>query len=61
MELKIGDKIKLDLGERKTLEGEELSGHNPYVETEDEGEKIVNTKSYEFTIVRNNCKTKLFI
>lgn len=59
--LKIGDKLSLDLGERKTLDGYDLDGHNPYVETEDEGEHIVNTKNYEFTIVRHNCKTKLFV
>lgn len=27
-------------------------GSNPY--SEEEGEQIINTKNYEFTIVRNN-------
>lgn len=49
--LKIGDKLSLDLGERKTLDGFDLYGSNPYLEGEEE---IINKKHYEFTIVRNN-------
>ena len=45
---KIGDKIKIKVGERKTIDGFELYTANPYREEE---EKLVNTKEYEFTIV----------
>ncbi len=51
----------LNIGDRKTQDGYELDGSNPFLETEDEKEEIVNAKTYEFTIVRNNSKTKLFI
>ncbi len=46
---KIGDKISLDIGKRFTLDDYELYSDNSY-HIED-GEKIVNTKNYEFTIV----------
>ncbi len=49
-DLKIGDKLKIDIGDRKTIDGFDLSGHNPYTEEE----KIIDTKTYEFTIVRQN-------
>lgn len=45
---KIGDKIKLDLGQRTTLDGEKLYSHNPYIENE---EKISEAETSEFTIV----------
>lgn len=44
----IGDKIKIDVGTRKTLDNYELDDFNPYMKEE---EQIVNTTSYEFTIV----------
>lgn len=49
LDLKIGDKLKLEIGDRKTLDGDNLTGNNPFLK--DEGEKIVNTKTYDFTIV----------
>ena len=36
---KIGDKIKLDLGQRTTLDGEKLYSHNPYIENEEKYQK----------------------
>lgn len=48
IEYKIGDKIKLDLGKRTTLDGEKLYSHNPYIEDE---EKISEAETSEFTIV----------
>lgn len=48
VDYKIGDKIKLDVGERKTLDDYNLYDSNSYQE---EGEKIVNTNEYEFTVV----------
>ncbi len=45
---KIGDKIKLDLGQRTTLDGEKLYSHNPYIENE---EKISEAETSEVTIV----------
>ena len=45
---KIGDKIKLDLGKRTTLDGEKLYSHNPYIENE---EKISEAETSEYTIV----------
>ena len=44
---KIGDKIKIEVGERKTLDGSNLN-FTPYTEEE---EKLVDTEKYEFTIV----------
>lgn len=46
---KVGDKIKLEIGTRKTLDGYKLEGHNPY--NGDEYERLVDTKEKEFTIV----------
>lgn len=57
VELKLGDKISFDIGKRETLDGYELNSSNPY--NEEEGEKIVDAKRYDFTIVRNNRKSKL--
>lgn len=45
---KIGDKIKVDIGERVTLDDDKLYYMNPYI---NEDEKIINTQEYEFTIV----------
>lgn len=45
---KIGDKIKINTGERKTLDNEDLYFFNPYQEGEEE---IVNTEEKEYTIV----------
>ena len=45
---KIGDTIKINVGERKTLDNYELNEHNPY---KIENEQITNTQEYEFTIV----------
>lgn len=36
-----------------------LDGSNPY-NGEESPEKIANAKSYEFTVVRNNRKTRVF-
>ncbi len=48
VDLKIGDKININIGKRQTLEGYDLDSSNPY----NEGlEKIVNIENYEFTIV----------
>lgn len=44
----IGDKIKLQIGQRKTLDNYELNSYNPYNKNE---EKLVNTEEMEFTIV----------
>lgn len=48
VDYKIGDKIKLDVGQRKTLDNEDLTSYNPY---NPEIEKLVNTVNKEFTIV----------
>lgn len=45
---KIGDKIKIDIGERKTIDGENLDFSNPFQQGE---EQLANTKNYEFSIV----------
>ncbi len=45
---KIGDKIKVDIGERVTLDDDKLYYMNPYI---NEDEKIINRQEYEFTIV----------
>lgn len=44
----IGDKISLNIGERKTLDGYELNSNNSYVENE---EKLVDTYQKEFVVV----------
>ncbi len=44
----IGDKIKINLGTRKTLENDELNDNNPYNKDD---EQLVDTTYYEFTIV----------
>lgn len=54
VDLKIGETINIDIGNRKGLDGLKLKGNNPYQDT---GETIENTKNYEFTIVRNYRKT----
>ena len=46
--LKIGDKININVGKRQTLEENDLGSSNPYHE---ELEQLVDTKNYEFTIV----------
>ncbi len=48
VDYKIGDKIKLDIGQRETLDNYKLYPENTYNK---EDEKIVNTESSEFTIV----------
>ena len=48
VDLEVGDKISLDIGQRQTVDGYNLGKGNPYTPQE---EKIVNTKKYEFTIV----------
>ncbi len=48
VDYKIGDKIKLEVGQRKTLDDYILYDSNSYQE---EGEKLVNTNEYEFTVV----------
>lgn len=58
VEFKIGDKVKLNVGTRMS-DGFELKGSNPYYE--EIGEEIVNSKEYEFTIVRNNRKTSAIV
>lgn len=45
---KIGDKIKISVGARKTLDNYDLDYSNPY---NGEDEQLVNTQEYEFTIV----------
>lgn len=45
---KVGDKIKIDIGERVTLDDDKLYYMNPYMK---EDEKLINTQEYEFTIV----------
>lgn len=45
---KIGDKIKIAIGTRETLDHDKLNSSNPYNE---EGEQLVGTQDYEFTIV----------
>lgn len=48
VDYKIGDTIHIDMGNRKTLDGEDLYFSNPYQEGEEE---LKNTKSHEFTVV----------
>lgn len=48
VDLKIGDTIELDVGQRTTLDSEILNQNNPYMENE---EKITNAKIYNFEIV----------
>ncbi len=48
IDYKIGDKIKVNIGQRNTLDGQELDSYNPYSK---EAEKLVNTEEKEFTIV----------
>ena len=49
VELNVGDKVSFDVGSRINLEGEELK-NSVYIQGE---EKLVNTKKYDFTVVRN--------
>lgn len=44
---KVGDKIKIDIGTRKTLDGYTLDNSNPYNQDD---EQLANTKQHEFTI-----------
>ena len=44
---KVGDKIKIDIGTRKTLDGYTLDNSNPYNQ---EDEQLTDTKQHEFTI-----------
>lgn len=48
VDYKIGDKIKLQVGERKTLDNYKLYDSNSYQE---EGEKLENVNDFEFTVV----------
>lgn len=48
VKFEIGDKIKIDVGTRETLDGYELNFSNLYDKND---EKLVNTSSMEFTIV----------
>jgi len=48
VDYKIGDKIKINIGERKSIDDENLYFFNPYQEEE---ERIVNTEEKEYTIV----------
>lgn len=48
VDYKIGDKICIDIGSRKTKDGEDLYFSNPYQEGEEE---LTNTKFHEFTVV----------
>ena len=54
VDLKIGETINIDIGNRKGLDGVKLKGNSSYQDT---GETIENAKNYEFTIVRNYRKT----
>lgn len=45
---KIGDKIRIDIGTRKSLDNYDLDYSNPYNE---EDEQLVDAQEYEFTIV----------
>ena len=45
---KIGDKIRIDIGTRKSLDNYDLDYSNPYNE---EDEQLVNNQEYEFTVV----------
>ena len=44
---KIGDKIKIDIGTRKTLDGDTLDNSNPYNQAD---EQLTDTKQHEFII-----------
>ena len=46
--LKIGDTITIEVGQRMTLDNEKLNQNNPYIERE---ENINNKKTYNFKIV----------
>ncbi len=56
VEYKIGDKISIDIGKRESLDGNILNSNNLYNKDE---EHLVGSEHKEFTIVRNNRKTKL--
>ena len=58
VDLKVGDKVSFDIGKRESFDDIELKNDALYAKDE---EKIVDTKNYEFTIVRNYRKTKLLI
>ncbi len=48
VDLKIGDKINIKVGERETLDGKKLGSSAPY---QKELEQLANAESHEFTIV----------
>ena len=48
VDLKIGDKINIDIGKRQTLDGNALGSSTPYQE---EQEKLADTENHEFTVV----------
>lgn len=48
VDYKIGDKIRIDIGTRKSLDNYDLDYSNPYNE---EDEQLVNNQEYEFTVV----------
>lgn len=48
VDYKLGDKIKIGVGARKSLDGYDLDYSNPYNE---EDEQLVNNQEYEFTVV----------
>ncbi len=50
VDLKIGDKVSFEIGKRESLDNIELENSALYSA---DNEKIVDTKKYEFTIVRN--------
>ena len=56
VEYKIGDKISIDIGKREGLDGSILNSNDLYDKDE---EHLVDLENKEFTIVRNNRKTRL--
>lgn len=48
IDYRIGDKIKVNIGQRKSLDGYELDSYNPYNK---EAESLVNIEEKEFTVV----------
>ena len=56
VEYKIGDKINIDIGKRESLDGSILNSNDLYDKDE---EHLVDLESKEFTIVRDNRKTRL--
>ena len=57
VDLKIGDKINIEVGKRKGIDGVSgLDSKNPYQGDEEE---LIDTIKKDFTIVRNNRKTSI--